>query len=81
MTVREEKKGLVVCDWCEGSRTRRETYYVEQLSSAAREMSDLEVARRIAFILQAGVRAKGGKPELSTVDEIIETVLKQDDAS
>jgi uncharacterized protein YodC (DUF2158 family) len=75
MTVREEKKGVVVCDWSEGNKTRRESYYSEQLSPAATELSDIERARRIAFILRQAVQQKDAPPQ--TLDGLIDAVLKE----
>ena len=79
MTVREVKKGQVVCDWWEGNKARRESYYVEQLVSAAKKMTDLEVARWIAFTLQNAAREKGVSPAPDTLDKLLDAVL--DDGS
>ena len=58
MTVREEKKGSVVCDWSENETTRRDSFYAEQLISVDRGPDDIEIARRIAALLQETLAKK-----------------------
>jgi uncharacterized protein YodC (DUF2158 family) len=68
MTVREEKKGAVICDWSEGDTTRRDSFYVEQLTPVDRAPDDLEIARRVAALLQETL-AKAGSPPPNSLNE------------
>jgi uncharacterized protein YodC (DUF2158 family) len=77
MTVREEKKGALVCDWFESDKLRRESFYAEQLSEGATPAEDLDVAQRIATLLQEAVAKKGNPPPNSQSDQA-EDVLREE---
>jgi hypothetical protein len=72
MTVREEKKGHVVCDWTEGNTTRRDSFYAEQLVPVDRGPDDIEIARRIAALLQETLAKKDSPPPNSLNDTTTE---------
>ena len=77
MTVREEKKGALVCDWFEGDKLRREAFYAEQLSEAATQAEDLEVAQRIAALLQEAMTKKNS-PHPNSQNDAAEDVLREE---
>jgi uncharacterized protein YodC (DUF2158 family) len=76
MTVREVKKGVVTCDWHEGSKTRRETYFAQQLVSTERTLDNIEVARRILFILNRGAREADPASEPRTLEDYSNILAK-----
>jgi uncharacterized protein YodC (DUF2158 family) len=77
MTVREEKKGALVCDWFEGDKLRRESFFAEQLTEAATASEDLEVAQRIAVLLQEAM-AKKNSPHPNSQSDAAEEVFREE---
>ena len=77
MTVREEKKGALVCDWFEGDKLRRESFFAEQLSEAATQAEDLEVAQRIAALLQEAI-VKKSSPPANSQNDAVEEVFREE---
>jgi uncharacterized protein YodC (DUF2158 family) len=77
MTVREEKKGALVCDWFEGDKLRRESFFAEQLSEGATPAEDLEVAQRIAALLQDAM-AKKNSPHPNSQNDATEEAPREE---
>ncbi len=71
MTVGQTDGATVYCDWSEGGKTRSRSFLAGQLVFSESKQSDLELSRRIAYLLDKGVRESGGEAKNMNLEEQI----------
>jgi uncharacterized protein YodC (DUF2158 family) len=78
LSIRSVGKDEITVEWFEGDKLRKHSFLPAQLQLVPEEvMSDLELARGVAFILQKGARSLPGfeKIDSNSTDALINHVL------
>jgi uncharacterized protein YodC (DUF2158 family) len=78
LTIRTIKEGEITVEWFEGETLKSHSFLSAQIQLVPdKNVSDLDVARRIAFLLQKAAREVSGfeKIDSNNVDAVIEHVL------
>lgn len=72
LTVRNVDGDSISCDWFDGATLRQKVFDKRQLVSASRQMTNLELARRIAFIFNSAIIEAGEDASKISLTEIVD---------
>jgi uncharacterized protein YodC (DUF2158 family) len=79
LTVRSVEGTEILVEWFEGEKPKKHAFHVAQLELAPQKtFSDLELARRISFILQKGARQIPGFENIdaSSIDALTKHICE-----
>ncbi len=78
LTVRDVDGDSVSCDWFDGATLRQKAFDKRQLVTASSQMTNLELARRIAFIFNSAMIEAGDDASKMGLTEIVQRLQKNE---